>query len=155
MIYDYIQSLVFLIEKLALFNKQLQGFIISLKIYVSDNVINSNKCERLLGDVNSQKFSKITSIFCIIQNSTSHGVAEEAALSECIFHVSIQLLPFNLGALQKMKNNTINRLHQLSLRIIHGDIYLTFEELLEKDNSAAMHQRNLPFLAIEIFKVNK
>ena len=37
---------------------------------------------------------------------------------------------------------------------MHDDHQCTFEELLERDNSFTIHERNLQKLAIEIFKVN-
>ena len=50
-------------------------------------------------------------------------------------------------------NNKINRLHKRCLRIIYNDKQLTFEELLEKDDSVSVHIRNLQTLAIEMYKV--
>ena len=50
-------------------------------------------------------------------------------------------------------NNKINRLHERCLRITYHDSLSTFEELLRKDNSVSIHNRNLRALAIEMFKV--
>ena len=50
-------------------------------------------------------------------------------------------------------NNKINRLHERCLRIIYSDKISTFKELLEKDNSASIHYRNIQALAIEMYKV--
>jgi hypothetical protein len=50
-------------------------------------------------------------------------------------------------------NNKINKLHERSLRLIYKDKSLTFEELLEKDHSFTIHERNLQKLAIEMYKV--
>ena len=50
-------------------------------------------------------------------------------------------------------NNKINRLHERCLRLIYNDKQLTFEELLEKDDSASIHIRNLQTIAIEMCKV--
>jgi len=50
----------------------------------------------------------------------------------------------------------INSLHERSLRLVYKDNpNLTFEELLIKDNSTTIHQRNLQLLATEIFKVKQ
>ena len=49
----------------------------------------------------------------------------------------------------------INRLHERCLRIIYSDKQSSFEELLEKDGSLSIHQRNLQVLATEIYKVRK
>ena len=50
-------------------------------------------------------------------------------------------------------NNRINRLHERSLRITYNDYESTFQELLYKDNSVRIHQRNLQLLAILVYKV--
>ena len=50
-------------------------------------------------------------------------------------------------------NNKINSLHERALRIIYQDFRSSFSELLNKDNSRTVHQRNLQKLVIELFKV--
>ena len=49
-------------------------------------------------------------------------------------------------------NNKINRLHERCLRLIYGDRGSSYKELLDKDNSVPIHQKNLQKLAIEMFK---
>ena len=51
-------------------------------------------------------------------------------------------------------NHKINKIHEFALRIVHNDHQWTFEELLERDNSFTIHERNLQNLDIEMFKVN-
>ena len=50
-------------------------------------------------------------------------------------------------------NNRINKIHERSLRSIYKDDKSTFEELLIKDKSFNIHDRNLQVLATEIYKV--
>ena len=50
-------------------------------------------------------------------------------------------------------NNKINRLHERCSRITYRDNLSTFDELLSKDNSVSIHNRNLQALALELFKV--
>ena len=50
-------------------------------------------------------------------------------------------------------NNRINRIHERDLRIAYQDHNSTFNELLAKDGSFKIHDRNLQKLLIEIFKV--
>ena len=50
-------------------------------------------------------------------------------------------------------NNRINRIHERALRLVYQDHVSTFDELLDKDNSVTIHQKNLQVLATEIFKV--
>ena len=50
-------------------------------------------------------------------------------------------------------SNKNNHLHERSLRIVHKDNISSFEDLLKKDRSFTIHQRNIQSLAIELFKV--
>ena len=50
-------------------------------------------------------------------------------------------------------NNRITRIHERALRLVYQDNSLSFAELLEKDNSVTIHQRNLQVPATEIFKL--
>ena len=48
--------------------------------------------------------------------------------------------------------NRVNSLHERVLRVVYRDYNATFSELLSKDKSVTIHQRNLQLLATEIFK---
>ena len=50
-------------------------------------------------------------------------------------------------------NTRINHIHERALRLVYKDYTSSFDELLLKDNSYRIHQRNLQKLAIEIFQV--
>ena len=50
-------------------------------------------------------------------------------------------------------NNRINNLQEMSLGIVYNDYESSFQELLELDNSASIHHRNIRLLAMELFKV--
>ena len=50
-------------------------------------------------------------------------------------------------------NNKINRLHERALRLVYKNKNLTFQELLDKDNTVTIHHKNLQKLAIEMYKV--
>ena len=49
-------------------------------------------------------------------------------------------------------NNKINRIHERALRTVYSDYNSSFNELLDKDGSFTIHQRNVQSLAIEIYK---
>ena len=50
-------------------------------------------------------------------------------------------------------NCRINRLHERALRITYKDEKSSFNELLIKDESFTVHERNIQKLAIELYKV--
>ena len=47
----------------------------------------------------------------------------------------------------------INSLHERALRVVYKDENLTFGQLLEKDESFTIHERNLQKLALLMYKV--
>ena len=49
-------------------------------------------------------------------------------------------------------NHHINSIHERALRVKYQDYHSTFLQLLQKDSSVTIHQRNLQILAAEIFK---
>ena len=52
----------------------------------------------------------------------------------------------------RQSNNSINKIHERALRIAYGDYTSTFSDLLRKDDSVTIHERNIQALALEIFK---
>ena len=52
-------------------------------------------------------------------------------------------------------NNKINSIHERALRITYQDNASTFQELLNKDNSVSIHDKNLPVLATNMFKIHR
>ena len=48
-------------------------------------------------------------------------------------------------------NRKINRLHERCLRTVYKDKQSSFNELLEKDGSVSIHERNLQVLATEMY----
>ena len=50
-------------------------------------------------------------------------------------------------------NNRINKIHERALRIVYQDDYSSFDQLLTKDNSFTIHERNIQTLAIELYKI--
>ena len=52
----------------------------------------------------------------------------------------------------KTMKNKINRIHERTLRLVYSDCSSNFGELLKKDGSLSIHDRNIQTLAIEIYK---
>ena len=63
--------------------------------------------------------------------------------------VRLTILVFHIRQI----NHKINKLHERALRIVYNDHFSSFEELLSKDKSVTVHQRNLQILAAEMYKI--
>ena len=50
-------------------------------------------------------------------------------------------------------NDRINKIHKRALRIVYQDRISSFDDLLKKDESFTVHERNIQTLAIELYKV--
>ena len=53
----------------------------------------------------------------------------------------------------KSVNKKINNLHERALRLIYCDHSSNFQELLQRNNSVTIHQKNIQALAIMMHKV--
>ena len=55
---------------------------------------------------------------------------------------------------RRTMNNRINKINEKTLRLVYKDkTNLSLNDLLKKDKSVSIHQRNLEILATEIYKV--
>ena len=50
-------------------------------------------------------------------------------------------------------SNQISKIHERSLRVAYNDAFSSFKHLLEKECDCTIHQRNIQFIAIELYKV--
>ena len=50
-------------------------------------------------------------------------------------------------------NNKMNRIHEKALRLVYSDYSCNFDELLKKDVSFSIYDRNIQTFAIEIYKI--
>ena len=127
------------------------------KITIGNETI-SSKCEKLLGikiDSNlnflckkaSQKInalSKLASLMNFVQKRLTMN-----SFVSCHFSNFLVVWMFHCRKL----NARINRFHERALRVVYKDFDPSFEELLRRDSSKALHQRNLQKLIIKIFDV--
>ena len=81
------------------------------------------------------------------------NIEERRTIMNAFFNSQFSYCPLIWMFHSQLINNKINRLHERCLRIVYSDNQSTFEELLEKDNTVSAHQRNLKFLATELYKV--
>ena len=79
-----------------------------------------------------------------------HEQKETTYSYECFRNISVFLLPSCLDIPYKTMSNRINKIHKKSLRVVYKDeTNLTFGDLMKKDKSVSIHQRNQQILATE------
>ena len=50
-------------------------------------------------------------------------------------------------------NNRVNKIHERALKLVYkNETFLSFDDLLKRDRSVSIHQKNLQILATEIYK---
>ena len=54
----------------------------------------------------------------------------------------------------RKRNNETNKVHERTLISVYGDYEFSFQELLQKNTSVTIQQKNLQYLGMEIYKVN-
>ena len=127
-------------------------------------VINNSNEEKLLGIKIDTKLSleNHVSSLCKKASQKLHALARIVNYMDLSKHKSLMKAfatsQFNYCPLiwmfySRELNNCINRIPERALRLVYQDNSLSFAELLEKDNSVTIHQRNLQVPATEIFKL--
>ena len=135
---------------------------LSLKV---DNLdIKNSKCQKLLGITidNKLTFADHVSSICSKASQKLHALSRVRnfmTLKQAkIILKSFILSHFGYCPLvwmfhSRKLNHRINRVHERALRITYKDDKSSFEELLAKDESFTVHERNIQTLAIELYKV--
>jgi hypothetical protein len=133
-------------------------------VYLEDAFLESEDVVKLLGIYIDKKLNFNHHINVILKkaNSKLHALMR---VSKFLRREKLRLLlksfiesQFNYCPLiwmchSRALNNKINKLHERALRLVYKDKSLTFEQMLEKDGSFTIHQRNLQKLAIEMYKI--
>ena len=121
---------------------------------ISETVIGHSNSKKLLGVTfdNKLKFEKHIITICQIANRKLNAFArltpymelgKRRMLMNAFFNSQFNYCPVIWMCHSRALNNKINRLHERCLRIIYNDKTSTFKKLLEKDNSASIHYRNI------------
>ena len=135
-----------------------------LNIVIEDQTISNSNCERLLGVLLDSKLTFKPHVDSICQkaglklNAISRIIpcmefSKRRLPVNAFFSSQLNYFPLIWMCHDRMLNNGINRLHERCLRIIYNDKHTSFEELLEKDKSVSIHQKNLKVLTTEMFKI--
>ena len=133
-------------------------------INVGGNQLSSSKYEEILGVLMDHKLTFGNHLLNIVQrvNQKLHALARKSkyVLQKKLIitmkaFVSLQFAYYPLIWMfhSRQINHKINKLHERALRIVYNDHFSSFEELLSKDKSVTVHQRNLQILATEMYKI--
>ena len=138
----------------------------TVSLIVEDRVINNSKCEKLLGVKFNHKLTFNTHIGDIYKKAGLKLTAlsriapymdfnKKRLLVNAFFISQFNYCPLIWMCHNHTKNNKINRIHERCLSLIYNDKKSSFENLLDKDKSVSIHDKNLKSLAIEICKVHR
>ena len=130
-----------------------------------DNIpVESSSCEKLLGIQIDNKLTFENHLKTILKKTSQKlhalarispymNIAQKRTIMKAFITSQFGYCPLVWMFHSRAINNRINKLHERSLRIVYKDRSSTFEDLLEKDNSVTIHQRNLQMLLLEMYKV--
>ena len=135
-----------------------------IQINIGGMAISNSKCEKLLGIHIDNKLTFEPHVRCLCKKASQNPNAfariacslkfdQRKLLLNAFITSQFSYVPVVWTFHHRKLNNHINRIHERALRIVYQDHNSTFEELLAKDVSFEIHDRNLQRLLIEIFKV--
>ena len=126
--------------------------------------IKSTECEKLLGikvdcglkfenylDGLIKKASNKVNAFSRV--TPFMNLSKKKMLMNSFFKSQFSCCPLVWICHSRTINNKVNDLHGRCLRVIYNGKISSFKELLERDGSVPIHNRNLQILATEMFKV--
>ena len=136
----------------------------NLLVNVDNYEIFNSNCEKLLGVKfdNKLKFNEHVSGLCKKASQKLHALARIAhymstekrrIIMKAFINSQFGYCPLVWMFHDRTLNRRINKIQERALRIVYDDQLSTFDELLQKDNSFTVHERNIQALAIEIYKV--
>ena len=121
-------------------------------------------CEKLLGIKIDDKlsFDEHVNGLCRKASQKLHAlsrvshfmnISQRKVIMKAFIHSQFGYCPLVWMFHSRKLNNRINRIHERSLRVVYNDNVSTFRQLLDKDNSFTIHERNTQALGIELYKV--
>ena len=134
-------------------------------IKIDNFVLKNSKCQKLLGITldNKLTFTDHVKSMCTKASQKLHALSRVSNYMTFVQRKSIMntfiLSHFGYCPLvwmfhSRKLNHRINSLHERALRIVYKDDNSSFDELLIQNNSFTIHERNIQFLAIELYKVS-
>ena len=126
--------------------------------------IKNSECEKLLGikvDCGLKFENYLSGVIKKASNKINAlsrvtpfmNLSKKKMLMNSFFKSQFSYCPLVWMCHSRTINNKINHLHERCLRVIYNDKISSFKELLERDGSVPIHNRNLQILATGMFKV--
>ena len=136
----------------------------NISVNIDGFQINNSKSEKLLGITidNKLRFNEHVSGLCKKASQKLHALARVAnymntnkrsMIMKAFITSQFGYCPLVWMFHSRSLNNRINKIHERALRIVFNDKKSSFDELLKKDGSVTIHERNIQTLAIEMYKV--
>ena len=135
-----------------------------VSIQIEGEIISNSTEEKLLGITfdSTLSFDKHVSKLCKQANKKIHALArvskymsqsKRKLIMNAFIKSQFGYCPLVWMFHSRGLNNRINKIHERALRLVYNDSQSTFADLLTKDNSVSIHDRNLQILATEIYKL--
>ena len=123
--------------------------------------VKKSECKKQLGAKFDTKLifeNRITDI-CSKASRKIYALVREAPYLDIskrwiLMNAFVNYFPLVWMCHNRTANRKINRLYESCLRTIYNDKQKPFEELLEKDGSVTIYDRNIQYLAVEMYKVS-
>ena len=136
----------------------------SSNITIGNKTIFSSKCEKLLGIKvdNNLKFKEHIKSLCkkasqkfnaLSRLASSMNFEQRSLIMNSFAICHFSYCPVVWMFHSRKLNARINRLHEKALRVVYRDFDSSFKELLRRESSTTLPQRNLQKLITEILKV--
>ena len=133
-------------------------------IKIGNCKIYNTTCEKLLGIKidNKLSFNEHVTDLCKKARQKLHALSrishfmnvnQRKAIMRAFIHSQFGYCPLVWMFHSRKLNNRINKIQERSLRIVYNDEKSTFKQLLKKDRSFTIHERNIQALGIELYKV--
>ena len=136
----------------------------NISVKVEQFLIHNSQSEKLLGIVidKNLKFDEHVTCLCKKASQKLHALArvskfmnieQRKKIMNAFISSQFGYCPLVWMFHSRRLNNRINKIHERALRLVYQDDHLTFEQLLHKDGSYTIHERNIQTLAIELYKI--
>ena len=132
----------------------------SVNFQPGGSLIERSDCEKVLGVKIDYKlnFDKHVKTSCSKANNKLRAtpyvsVEKKKILMNSFFNAQFNYCPLVWMLHSRKNNNIIRNLHERYLRLIYNDKNSSYEELLTKDSSVSIHNRNIQDLATEFYKI--